>query len=404
LHILLLSSGKILKTPYGGEDVFVRLLGKWLAHVRQEVTLMGTEFAGIRVSHLTYDDVKEDVITKIRKKKNKPNKFGLNYILYSLRTVIWLPQVLRILSINVKDPIDIIHAHDSGFTGVAAIIAAKLLGLPVIITLHGLRYKEIESNPYINEILKRIALKIEHKLDVFTLKRADSVTIVSSTMRNYVEKLAPNSVIASIPVAIDTKNFEFSEVKRELLRSELRIEKNCKIIGNIGRLSYEKNLFTLLNSFADALKIDSSLKLVLVGEGPLETELRRHTSTKHIDNKVIFCGFRDDISNILSGFDIFLHCSYIETISTTLLEAMACGRAIICSDIPANSKWITSNEAILINPNDREGFRDAMILLSSDEMLRGKLGSNAKITASKYDNDIILPKILDQYLTLSKKS
>jgi len=399
-----LSSGKVLKTPYGGEDVFVRLLGNWLAHLHQDVTLMGMESAGIRVSRLTYDSVKDDLNNKLRNKKNETKKLGLGYLLYSMRTFIWLLQVLRILTINVKYPVDIIHAHDSGFTGVAAIIAGKLLGLPVIITLHGLRYKEIESNPYINEALKKLALKIENKLDVFTLRSADVITIVSSTMESYVEKLAPKSLIANIPVAINTKNFEFSEINRELLHSELGIDRNCKVIGNIGRLSYEKNLFTLINSFADALKIDSSLKLVLVGEGPLETELRRHTSEMRIDNKVIFCGFRDDISNILSGFDIFLHCSYIETTSTTILEAMACGRAIICSDIPANSKWITCNEAIMINPNDRDGFRDAIILLSSDEILRSRLGSNAKITASKFDVNIILPQFLDQYLKLSKKS
>lgn len=392
-----------MKTPFGGEDVFTRLLGKWLANIHHEVTLMGIEFAGIRVRHLTHGNVKDQVIPKIRGKKSNTKKFGLGYLLYSLRTVFWLLQILKILSINVKDPINIIHAQDSGYTGLAAVIAGKILDVPVIITLHGIRYEQIESNPYINETLKRIALKIEHKLDVFTLRNADIVTIISSTMKYYVEKLAPESVIASIPVAIETKNFEFSEVKRELLRTELGIEQNSKIIGNVGRLSYEKNLFILLSSFADALKVDSSLRLVLVGEGPLEFELRKQTSDMHVDDKVIFCGFREDISNILSSFDIFVHCSYIESTSTTLLEAMACGRAIICSDIPANSEWITNNkEAILINPDDHDGFRDAIILLSSDAMLRSRLGSKAKITASQYDENLVFPKFLQHYHDLCK--
>jgi glycosyltransferase involved in cell wall biosynthesis len=404
LHVLLLSAGKVLKTPFGGEDIFTRLLGKWLAQMHHEVTLMGIEFAGIRVRHLTHDNLKDERIIKVITKKSKTKKFGLGYLSYSLRTVFWLSQVLKVILINIKDPINIIHAQDSGYTGLAAIIAGKILDIPVIVSLLGIRYEQIESNPYINETLKRLALKIEYKLDVFTLSNANAVTIVSPTMKYYVEKVAPKSIIVSIPIAIKIKNFEFSELKRELLRTELKIDKKSIIIGFVGRLSHEKNLHTLLNSFAEAVMNDSSLKLVLVGKGPLEFELKRQALDMHVEDKVIFCGFRDDINNLLSSFDIFVLPSFIEGTSNALIEAMACGRAIICSDISANREIVTNDkEALMINPNDRDGLKEAILSLSSDEKLRSRLGHNAKINAEQYDEDIIFPKFLQYYQDLSKK-
>ena len=398
MHIVLLSAGKVFKPPYGGEDLHTRLFGKWLANFNQEVTLIGIDFAGIRARRLTHNKISSS------KKQNNPKKIGLRYLAYSLRMLIWLLQVLKILSINATHPINLIHAQDSGYTGLAAIIAGKILNLPVIITLLGIRYIQIESNPYINDTLKKIALKFERKLDRFTLRRADFVTIVSSTMKYYVQEAAPKSTIVTIPAAIKTKNFEFSKQKRELLRRELKIENECKVLGYVGRLSYEKNLINFLNSFADALKFDCSLKLILVGEGPLEFELRKITVDLHIEEKVIFCGFRNDIGNILSGIDIFVLPSFIEGTSTALIQAMTCGRAIICSNISGNIELVTNNkDALLIDPNDRVGFRDAIILLSSDEILRSRLGSNAKINSSQYDEEIVFPKILQYYKDLSKK-
>ena len=96
------------------------------------------------------------------KEKNARNQSGfglvlvLRYISYSLRMIIWLFQVLRIVSINLRSKITLINVQDSGYTGLAAIIASKILDIPVIISLHGIRYKEIESNPFLNKTIKKL--------------------------------------------------------------------------------------------------------------------------------------------------------------------------------------------------------------------------------------------------------
>jgi glycosyltransferase involved in cell wall biosynthesis len=396
LHILLLSAGKVFKSPYGGEDLFTRLLAKWISGTHHAVTLLGIEFAGMRVRYLTNNGRDSDLTPVSRSKKNQ--NIGPGYLLYSLRSVIWMLQVLKIFSVNMIRPISIIHAQDSGYTGLAAIVAGKILNIPVVITLHGIRYTQIKSNPFVNHTLKKIVLKLERKLDMFTLRRANVVTVVSSTLKEYVQELAPDTPLVTIPVALNLKKYSFSPLKRVSLRKEMGLENKFTIVGFVGRLSYEKNLFTLIKSFANALQSNSSLRLILAGEGPLESELRKLTINMHIIDKVIFCGFRNDVDRILSGIDIFVLPSLIEGTSNALLQAMACGRAIICSDIPGNRELVTNNrESIIVEPQDQNGLCKAIISLASDEMLRNRLGSNAKIIAEKYSEEKVFPKFTEHY-------
>ena len=74
---------------------------------------------------------------------------------------------------------------------------------------------------------------------------------VNPSIKNYFEQIISKKKIDFIPVPIKLKDFEFSEVNRDLIRKELEIDKKIKVIGFVGRFSSEKNLLTLLISFAE---------------------------------------------------------------------------------------------------------------------------------------------------------
>jgi len=136
-----------------------------------------------------------------------------------------------------------------------------------------------------------------------------------------------------------------------------------------------------------------------------KSKLKEEVSNKGIEDRVIFCGVRNDVGQILSCFDIFVLPSYAEGLSTALLEAMTCGRAIICSDIFANKELvIDKQEGILVNPDNLDQLEQAIQLLSNSESLRIKLGSNAKKRAGQYDEDVIFPKIMQLYNSLVKSN
>ena len=389
-HICLLSSGRIFGSPYGGEDKFTNALGKWLVEKSHHVTLIGIEFAGLRAKHLSNIDSARQIKTNI-----KQNKF--RYLRYSSRLIIWLCQIVKILLVNTTKPIMLIHAQETGYTGLAAIMAGKMLRIPVLITIHGLRYKMIESELVTHNTLGKIVLPVENKLDAFAMRNANKVTVFNSQMKDYFTRFG-KSEIDVIPNAIRTKDFQFSSSKRDLVRMELGIDKETIVIGFVGRFVHEKNLFTLLKSFAAVHHSDTSVKLVMVGEGPLEDRLKKYVSKIKIDKSVIFCGAKSDIVGILSALDIFVLPSYAEGQSTALLEAISCGRAVICSDIAANREVLTKNkEALLIDPNDQDSLRNAIELLLTNEGIRAELSHRAKIRSCEYDEDTIFPKYLRCY-------
>jgi glycosyltransferase involved in cell wall biosynthesis len=216
-------------------------------------------------------------------------------------------------------------------------------------------------------------------------------------MKDYFARLG-KSEIEVIPNAIRIKDFEFSSSKRDSVRVQLGIDKKANIIGFVGRFVNEKNLFTLLKSFAAVQRSHTSVKLIMVGEGPLEYRLKEFANEIKIDKSVIFCGARSDIGNVLAALDIFVLPSYAEGQSIALLEAISCGRAVICSDIAANREVLSKNqEAIFIDPNNLDSLKNAIELLITNDDIRTELSRRAKIRSCSYDEDTIFPKYLGCY-------
>jgi glycosyltransferase involved in cell wall biosynthesis len=177
------------------------------------------------------------------------------------------------------------------------------------------------------------------------------------------------------------------------------------LIGYIGRFSSEKNIFSLVNAFISTTSSHPLIKLVLIGSGQQECEIKRIINKSNIQNRVIFLGIRYDIGRILSGIDIFVLPSYTEGMSTALLEAMACGRSIICSNIPANRDLLIPNkDAIMIDPYKQDELERAIYLLTQDSSLRMQLGENSKVRVSKFDEEIIFSNLISYYNSVIYKN
>jgi glycosyltransferase involved in cell wall biosynthesis len=364
---------------------------------------MGSGFATAKAKRLSKFASEEEIIMKqIKIKGKKAREIYPPYTIYALsRIIMSLEWILKILSINKKSKITLIHAQDTKEAGLAAVVSGKILGIPVILSSHGIQHKKLETS--MGGKLKRLFVMLQYKLDIFTVQNADSVIAVNRLIKNYFEHIVSKKIDV-IPIPIKLMNFEFSWINRDLVRKELGMDKKTKVIGFVGRFEPEKNLFNLLASFADLAKENTWMYLVLVGTGSLESQLRLCVRKRGIENRVIFCGVRYDIGRILSSFDIFVLPSYVEGLSTALLEAMTSGRAIICSDIPANRELVTHNkEGLLINPYDTVGLKQAIHLLANDFSLCSRLGYNAKLRSKQFDESIVFPKIMDYYEALLAK-
>lgn len=144
----------------------------------------------------------------------------------------------------------------------------------------------------------------------------------------YKEELLSNVVI--IKNAIELDRVKFSEEKRNTVREKYDI-KNKFVIGNVGRLHFQKNQMFALDIMKCLLDKMPNCVLMLVGQGEDEQKLKQHARDLNIEDKIIFTGVQNDVGAYLSAFDLFLFPSLFEGLSIAGLEAQVNGLPVISS-------------------------------------------------------------------------
>lgn len=134
---------------------------------------------------------------------------------------------------------------------------------------------------------------------------------------------------------IETEKFSFSFENRRKTRKALGLKETDLVIGTIGRCVEQKNQKRALEIFRDLHKKNVNSKLVLVGEGPLEKDLKSQAKKSGVETAVVFTGSIKNTNEMYSAFDCFLFPSLYEGLGIVLIEAQANGLpCIISSNIP----------------------------------------------------------------------
>lgn len=144
----------------------------------------------------------------------------------------------------------------------------------------------------------------------------------------YNDRLIGKAVV--IHNAIDVDRVSYDEEKGNLVRKKLGTEKNY-VMGNVGRLHFQKNQAFAIEILANYLKRDSDGVLVLVGQGEDEEMLKNKAAELGVSDQVIFAGLQKDMQAWLSSFDLFLFPSVFEGLSIAALEAQANGLPALAS-------------------------------------------------------------------------
>lgn len=143
--------------------------------------------------------------------------------------------------------------------------------------------------------------------------------------------------------AINVSNFKFSDEKRNEIREQLHWQEQY-IIGNVGRLHFQKNQDFLLDIFKEYVSLDDAARLVLVGQGEDENKLKEKIQNYYLEDKVQMVGVQSNITAWLSAFDMFLFPSLFEGLSIAALEAQANGLPMIASsDVIAKETKVNEN-------------------------------------------------------------
>ena len=154
----------------------------------------------------------------------------------------------------------------------------------------------------------------------------------------------------------------------------LRTENNSVTIGVVCALRPEKGLLTLMEAFS---KVPSA-RLVIVGSGPMLPELQRMASSLGVLDRCHFEPTTNQVADWLRKIDVFVLPSLSEALSNSLMEAMACGCAVIASSTGGNVELVQRDvTGLLFPPSDAPALAANLRTLVQNEALRKELVANA---------------------------
>ena len=192
-------------------------------------------------------------------------------------------------------------------------------------------FRSSNSNTTSGDILNGVI----HRLFMWMPIAFANVRIAPSTEAAefmYGKKCIKNGKAVLLNNGLDLDVFRYDEDLRKVIRSELGVEDNIKLLGHVGRFIKQKNHRFLIEVFSEVHKKDTNTMLVLVGQGELEDEIKNRVEELGLTDSVIFTGVRKDVPALLSAMDVFVFPSFYEGMPNTVIEAQATGLPCLISD------------------------------------------------------------------------
>lgn len=174
-----------------------------------------------------------------------------------------------------------------------------------------------------------------------------------------------NGKVKVIHNAVDYDRFKYDEKVREEMRKEFKIKKKEILFGNVGRFTNQKNHTFLIDIFNEIHNKNKDTKLIMVGIGEKEEEIREKVKNLNLEDSVIFAGFRKDVNKIMQAMDVFLLPSLYEGLPVVGVEAQAAGLPSFTSkDVVTSEVKITDAFEFISLEKSAEEWADT--ILNSD--------------------------------------
>ena len=287
--------------------------------------------------------------------------------------------IRRFRSIVRADRIDLVHVH-SPYAAIGARLAVDRDAAPFVYTEHNVWNRYRRSTYWGNAV---------------TYPRNDHVFAVSHSVRNSIHYPVP--LRARVMPTVETlyQGLDRAEVSRwarldgaglERTREALGIPPDAPVVGTIANFKPHKGHAELVRAIVEVRRSVPDVRLVLVGVGPLESEVRSLAEQLGVIDAVIFAGFRDDVPRLLQAFDVFTLASRYEGLSIALIEAMALGRPVVVTRAGGLPEAVTDGQSgLLVPPGDVDALAAGLVRVLSDHALAKRLGWGARRRAEDFD-------------------
>ena len=300
---------------------------------------------------------------------------------------------------------DIIHTHTPK-AGVIGMFAAYIANVPIRLhTVAGLPLLETTGiKRIILNFVEKLTYKFSTKIYPNSYGLKEIILKNNFTVKNKLKIIGNGS-----SNGIDTNYFNpdlISKEQNQILRSNLKIEKNDFVFIFIGRIVGDKGINELVEAFNLFSKETSKTKLLLVGNFEDELDPISKSSKNIISNndKIILAGYQNDVRPYFSISDVLIFPSYREGLPNVVLQAGAMGLPSIVSNINGCNEIIENNtNGLVIKVKCIDAIYDAMIKITSDKILFNKLRLNSRDSIKiKYEREALWGMLLNEYEDLIK--
>ncbi|MGN1300445.1 MAG: glycosyltransferase [Clostridia bacterium] len=201
----------------------------------------------------------------------------------------------------------------------------------------------------------------------------------------YSKKIINSKEIFLVNNAIDYEKFRFNEKIRDRIRNSMNLEEKTLVVGNVGRLHFQKNQQFVIDIFEEIYKKNNNSILFIIGEGPDREKLLDKIKEKKLEKCCFLLGVRSDINDIMQGLDVMLFPSLFEGLPLTVIEAQASNLPTYISKDKIDQRCIIDDRIIYQIPLEEKPKEWAKIVLDSYNKYSRKIENKKLFEASGYD-------------------
>ena len=296
----------------------------------------------------------------------KSNQAGVPTFALKMNKGLNLLAIFTLVRFIKKNQIDIVHTHSSVDSRTAG-IAARISGIKVVRSRH-------------------ISIPISKSRLTWWqyMKLADRVITSGNHIRNtmiQVNKMLAEKII-SVPAGVDTQQFSMNRKLKDI-RPDYNLNNTHFVVGIVSVLRSWKGHKYLIEAIKIASKVIPNIRLIIVGSGPKEENIKKLINQIELKDYVILTGYQPDPALYYKAMDVVVLPSYSgEATSQVLPQAMLMGKPVISTEIGGLSEVVIHNRTGLIIPakNSLEIF-NAIKDLYEDNELRNKLAEQGRVHA-----------------------
>lgn len=184
---------------------------------------------------------------------------------------------------------------------------------------------------------------------------------------------------------LDRGAFLASLVSRSEARARLGVGDGDVVVLTIANLRTEKALDVLLDAAAQVVGTDPTIRFAVVGQGPLESELRARHARLGLGDRVRLLGYVADAATLLRGADVFCLSSRFEGLPVAVMEAMTAGVPVVATAVGGIPEHVDPTCGRLVDPGRPDLLAGALLEVAGDRELRGRLGAAAQRRSERFD-------------------